>query len=587
MSYYFERFEQLSRDNATLIEANLDAVTKAELQRVLPTGRTLQSIQNDLQRGELFLLSASPDTPLFSEVAGELTVNNSHAITLSSEAITHAENRLVISSPEFLSSAVCDSSDSLPPATEPESVPQEVATVTRTEPEKNYSYHLEIVCPSDKSAKYAPGLFNLAELRGEDTRLVLKQDTSVTNTVWLSTKATSEKKRKLYYKPQSGNGGGSNLFACDVNLFEEKPSKANEALIPVTPAVQVGKRLGFSTKGYFYHFHNGELVQEFMVKKGAKSFSLTLTRSRSDLLTDDVVVNKPHQHILLYMRLHGAEVGGQHILYKKEKLTAEELALAKDASWLNTHGVSIDVGALQAARKATVAPAQVEPWDYLPANTPQLIDRVENVSYDYPLTQITKDVLAAKTDLFDMDIPVVNVAQHPDSLFRKYFYKILGHEGGFSDEEHDSGGKTNKGITIFTYRSYAQKLFKIEPTVEHLKKITDEQAYLIAKTYWDSVRADEINDPELAYLLVDFKFNSGQAVRVLQETLVSMGASIQADGVFGSRTLRVLNSFDSKEVYINYREARKNFYRNRCESDPTQKRFLNGWLNRCATFTYY
>ncbi|KAF1073887.1 LysM peptidoglycan-binding domain-containing protein [Halodesulfovibrio sp. MK-HDV] len=348
MSYYFERFEKLSRDNATLIEGNLDAVTKAELQRILPTGRMLRSIQHDLQRGELFLLSASPDTPLFSDVDGELTLNNSHAMTLSSEAITHAENRLVTSSPEFSSSAVCDSSDSLPPAEEPEYVSQEVAAATRTEPEKNYSYHLEIVCPSDKRTTYAPGTFNLAELRDEEASLVLAQDTSATDTVWLSTKAASDKKRKLYYKPQSGIGGGSNLFACDVNLFEKKPSKANEVLIPVIPAVQIDELLGFPTEGYFYHFYQKKLIQEFKVTANKDECIFAVTRSHLKTLSDEIVITKTHHHILIYCRLNGSVVTGQHLVYLKKKITAAEIALAETGNWLNEYGVEIDVAALRA-----------------------------------------------------------------------------------------------------------------------------------------------------------------------------------------------------------------------------------------------
>ncbi|MEZ6854979.1 glycoside hydrolase family 108 protein [Halodesulfovibrio aestuarii] len=182
---------------------------------------------------------------------------------------------------------------------------------------------------------------------------------------------------------------------------------------------------------------------------------------------------------------------------------------------------------------------------------------------------------------------MVNVAQHPDSPFRKYFPKILSHEGGFVDNPNDLGGTTNKGVTIGTYKLFAAKLFNIAPTRTNLSKITDEQVYLIYKTFWDDVRGDEIKDPEVAYQLVDFKINSGQAVRVFQETLVQMGAPISADGIFGSKTLRTLNSYDSKEVYIKFRELRKEFYRDFARRNPKQKIFLNGWLNRCNDFTYY
>ncbi len=36
-----------------------------------------------------------------------------------------------------------------------------------------------------------------------------------------------------------------------------------EAFIPVVPSVQLGERLGLPTEGYYYHFYNGRLVQEY------------------------------------------------------------------------------------------------------------------------------------------------------------------------------------------------------------------------------------------------------------------------------------------------------------------------------------
>ncbi|MEZ6854982.1 pesticin C-terminus-like muramidase [Halodesulfovibrio aestuarii] len=362
MSYYLERFDHLSIHNATQIEANVDAISNSEWQRILPAGRTLQSVWNDIQRGEIFLLSASPDTPLFSEVDGELIVNNSHAITLSSEAITHVRNRLIVSSPELFSSGGYDSSDSLSPAIEPEILEPETVAPVRNTPEELYSYHLEIACPVEKRTKYAPGYFNLAEIKGEEYSLVLKQHPSVNDKAWLSAKATSDKKRKLYYKPQSGRG--SNLFACDVDLVGEKELKANEALIPVTPAVQIDERLGFPTEGYFYHFYEKKLIQEFKITDSKKECVFAVTRSYLDTLSDEIVIKQTHHHILIYWRLNGNVVTDQHLVYLKKKITAEELASAKSGTWLEEHGVKIDVTKLLAALKDKVIERPpVEPYE--------------------------------------------------------------------------------------------------------------------------------------------------------------------------------------------------------------------------------
>ncbi|WP_202115095.1 glycosyl hydrolase 108 family protein [Gilliamella sp. Pas-s27] len=56
---------------------------------------------------------------------------------------------------------------------------------------------------------------------------------------------------------------------------------------------------------------------------------------------------------------------------------------------------------------------------------------------------------------------------------------VLKHEGGYVNNPNDSGGATNKGIAWNTWVSYAKQDLGIEPTLENLKKLTDEQAEII------------------------------------------------------------------------------------------------------------
>lgn len=347
MKYYFKRFDQISKFNATEIEGNIDALSAVELQRIAPTGKTLREFKNELQRGEVFLLCDSPDSPLFAMVNGELTATCTHSGSLPEDTVALVLKRLIASKTEGVGTVTYDNGDSLEPAIEPEELTPEPEAPVRNAPKECYSYHLEIACPPEKRTKYAPGYFNLAEVKDEEAGLVLKQHPSIQDKAWLYTKASSGKKRKLYYKPQSGRG--SNLFACDVELVGEKELKANEALIPVTPAIQVGERLGFPTEGYFYHFYEKKLIQELKITDNKKECVFAVTRSYLDTLSDEVVIKQTHHHILVYWRLHGSTVTDQHLVYLKQKITAEELQASKSGSWLEEHGVKIDVEKLLSA----------------------------------------------------------------------------------------------------------------------------------------------------------------------------------------------------------------------------------------------
>ncbi len=170
--------------------------------------------------------------------------------------------------------------------------------------------------------------------------------------------------------------------------------------------------------------------------------------------------------------------------------------------------------------------------------------------------------------------------------FKKFLPTLLKHEGGWVDHPSDPGGKTNKGVTIAVFQANSEKLLSIEPTVENLKALTNEQAgILYKKLYWDTFLADEFPVQELAEIVFDFNVNAGSnALKILQRVLNGMGADIAEDGIFGKGSLAALKSFDAIDVYQNYKQARKDFYINLCEKNSKFEVFRKGWLNRVDSF---
>jgi lysozyme family protein len=172
--------------------------------------------------------------------------------------------------------------------------------------------------------------------------------------------------------------------------------------------------------------------------------------------------------------------------------------------------------------------------------------------------------------------------------FERFFPTLLKHEGGFVDDPADPGGATNKGVTMGTFRTCAQKYLGIEPTLENLKALTDAQAAKIYRPlYWDKVRGDEIALQELANIVFDFQVNAGaRASELLQRVLNELGAQppLEVDGDIGARTMAALAKADANSVYRRYKRGRIRYYRDLAARRPPLAKFLNGWLKRVSTF---
>lgn len=157
-------------------------------------------------------------------------------------------------------------------------------------------------------------------------------------------------------------------------------------------------------------------------------------------------------------------------------------------------------------------------------------------------------------------------------------------EGGYSEDPTDLGngstGATMCGVTLTTYQMYYGK----DKTKQDLKHITDEQwTYITKKGFWTPWKADQIENQYVAQLCVDWGYNSGtrNAIKRVQRLF-----KLKDDGIVGPVTLRALNAPDWKHTFDIIYQARLDYYNAIVKRNPSQKKYLNGWISRISKLHY-
>lgn len=157
---------------------------------------------------------------------------------------------------------------------------------------------------------------------------------------------------------------------------------------------------------------------------------------------------------------------------------------------------------------------------------------------------------------------------------------IIKWEGGskFTNDPLDRGGATKYGITLNT-------LISNHYDINHDGKVNvgdvkllqlDDFKYILKKQYWDRWKADMIVNQSLANLLVDWTWGSGKWAITIPQSLLG----VPVDGVVGNVTISALNASNQRIIYNKVWQARKEFYYNIVKNNPSQSKWLKGWLNR-------
>lgn len=165
------------------------------------------------------------------------------------------------------------------------------------------------------------------------------------------------------------------------------------------------------------------------------------------------------------------------------------------------------------------------------------------------------------------------------SNWNKSFDMVLAHEGGFTNDQRDSGnhlpdgrqGSTMLGCTQYNWEAYVGH----KVTQDDMKKLTkDDVKPLYKRDYWDAVHGDDL-PTGLDYAAFDFAINAGPSA---SRKMIQRALGVTADGVFGPKTMAAIEAADGKELMQKFSEAKTTFYKSLSNFNV----YGTGWLRRVA-----
>ncbi|MCA3901788.1 LysM peptidoglycan-binding domain-containing protein [Vibrio vulnificus] len=364
VGYRVVRLTELMTYEFGQVEGDLERLDERTLGSALPQGMSYSSFMDKLKSGELALLTDSPSKPVMLQdgmsKSWELSTEGQEA--LSPEAKNAYQSRARMSGGAAGSAAPTQSAAGYAPNIEETYVPEPVKPDTSDAPPKlKYEYCFEVACSDETFRKSVGCSFELAKTKEEVVIGRWQTEPTEYGTKYIDYTAFDEPK-KLFAKVADSSMGISVPGSVQVKPIGS--GVVREAFIPVVPSVQLGERLGLPTEGYYYHFYNGRLVQEYKLLGNGK-WAFYATRSTHEKLNDEQGYNVYQSAILVYWKLEGKEIDNQHLIYLEKQITRGELDNLND-DWLAQHGIKLDIKELLSvpkqpvAERQTIQPAETE-----------------------------------------------------------------------------------------------------------------------------------------------------------------------------------------------------------------------------------
>lgn len=159
--------------------------------------------------------------------------------------------------------------------------------------------------------------------------------------------------------------------------------------------------------------------------------------------------------------------------------------------------------------------------------------------------------------------------------FDEAFDRLIGHEGGWSDDPKDPGNWTGGRVNVGTLKGTKFGIAANTYGDLDIANLTLAQARgIYYRDWWLKAGADQM-DAAIVFQLWDFAVNAGisTAVRALQRAV-----RVADDGSIGPMTLRAVRAMAVTDVLMRFTAQRLRFY----TSLSTWGTYGKGWTNRVA-----
>src|SRR4028119_1340035 len=164
----------------------------------------------------------------------------------------------------------------------------------------------------------------------------------------------------------------------------------------------------------------------------------------------------------------------------------------------------------------------------------------------------------------------------PNQRFLSIVPEVLSHEGGYNKMSPDSGASISWGVSLRFLKSIEQAVEWTD--ISALSR--DEATELYRLNYWKPIY--DLLPAKIDAKVFDVAVGAldHQAHMLLQKSLNALGSRLKVDGLIGKVTIAECEKYIEGNILATYVKEQEAFYRGLVAKDPTQKKFLNGWLNR-------
>jgi len=159
--------------------------------------------------------------------------------------------------------------------------------------------------------------------------------------------------------------------------------------------------------------------------------------------------------------------------------------------------------------------------------------------------------------------------------FETVFDRLIGHEGGWSDDPRDpgnwTGGRPNVGQLKGTKFGIAANTY---PDIDIKGLTLDAAKAIYRRDWWDKIHADELPGA-IAFQVWDFAVNAGMSRAMIS---LQRAVGVADDGKIGPRTLAAVAAMSVTDVLSRFNAERLEFY----ASLSTWATYGKGWARRVA-----